>query len=68
MKLIFKQVSKIDSQKTGQLAREMREKKKISLRKVARRMGVSAAFLSDLELGRRSWNEENAGKFTRALK
>jgi len=33
--------------------RELREAKDISLRELARRIGVSAPFLSDVELGRR---------------
>lgn len=33
--------------------RELREKKGISLRVLAKKIGVSAAFLSDIELGRR---------------
>lgn len=33
--------------------REARKKKKMGLRELARKLGISAAFLSDVELGRR---------------
>ncbi len=38
--------------------RELREKKGISLRVLAKKIGVSAAFLSDIELGRRFPSDE----------
>jgi transcriptional regulator with XRE-family HTH domain len=37
----------------GQKIRELREEKDLSLRELARKLGVTAAFLSDIELGRR---------------
>ena len=37
----------------GSRLRELREKKNISLRELAKKIGVSGAFLSDIELGRR---------------
>lgn len=37
----------------GQRIRELRERDDLSLREFARKLGVSAAFLSDVELGRR---------------
>jgi transcriptional regulator with XRE-family HTH domain len=37
----------------GQRIRQLREAKDLSLRELARKVGVSAAFLSDVELGRR---------------
>lgn len=37
----------------GQRIRELRGKKDFSLRELAKKIGVSAAFLSDVELGRR---------------
>ena len=36
--------------------RAVRVKARVSLRGLARRLKVSAAYLSDLELGRRRWN------------
>lgn len=37
----------------GSYIRALREAKKVSLREVAVKVGVSAAFMSDIELGRR---------------
>jgi len=37
----------------GQRIRELREEKDLSLRELAKKIEVSAAFLSDIELGRR---------------
>lgn len=37
----------------GSYLRQIREKKEISLRELAKKIGVSGAFLSDIELGRR---------------
>ncbi len=38
----------------AQLLRAERQRKRISLRAMARTLGISAAYLSDVELGRRS--------------
>jgi DNA-binding transcriptional regulator YiaG len=40
----------------GKAFRERREQEKLSLREVARDLGVSPAYLSDVELGRRIAN------------
>ena len=37
----------------GERIRELREEKDLSLRELAKTIGVSAAFMSDVELGRR---------------
>jgi transcriptional regulator with XRE-family HTH domain len=42
----------------GQRIRELREQKDLSLRELAKKIGVSAAFLSDVELGRRYPSEK----------
>lgn len=42
----------------GQRIRELREKKDLSLRELAKKIGISAAFLSDVELGRRYPSEK----------
>lgn len=42
----------------GQKIRELREQKDYSLRELAKRIGVTAAFLSDIELGRRYPSDE----------
>jgi len=38
--------------------REQRKRKGMSLREMARKLGYSAAFISDVELGRRNPNEK----------
>ncbi len=53
----------VDHEATGKLMRKFRIEKGESLRSVAKRMGVSAPFLSDLELGRRHWTEEKVEQF-----
>lgn len=40
----------------GRVMREEREKRGLSLREMARRLGVSAPFLSDMELGNRRYS------------
>lgn len=48
--------------------RQLREHSGLSLREVARRLGFSAAYLSDLERGQRLWNKEREQQYKRALK
>jgi len=43
----------------GQRIRELREERDLSLRELAKRLGCSAAFLSDIELGRRYPSDNN---------
>jgi len=47
--------------------RERRERTGLSLRDVAKRTGWSAAYVSDLELGRRRWGQKQAKRYTEAL-
>lgn len=42
----------------GEYIRELREKKDLSVRELAKTLNVSAPFLSDVELGRRHPSEE----------
>ena len=51
----------------GEHIRELREKKDISVRELARRLTVSAAFLSDVELGRRHPSDELLGRLAHCL-
>ena len=46
----------IQHEETGSEARLQREKRQLSLRKVATKMNISPSYLCDLELGRRKWN------------
>lgn len=48
--------------------RTAREAAKLSLRETARRMGVSASYLSDLELNRRHISAKAEAKFNEAIK
>jgi transcriptional regulator with XRE-family HTH domain len=52
----------------GQRIRELREEKDLSLREFAKKLGgLSAAFLSDVELGRRHPSETVLADMARAL-
>ena len=51
----------------GQRLRELRDKADLSARELAKRIGVSSPFLSDIELGRRFPSEEVLGKLAAAL-
>ena len=51
----------------GQRLRELRDKADLSLRELAKRIGVSSAFLSDIELGRRFPSEVILAKLASAL-
>lgn len=66
--LAEKKITVSDHAATGARLRKRREKAKLSLREVARRMSLSAPYLSDLELGRRAWTEAKAKAFCRALR
>lgn len=57
----------MDIKTLGQRIRELRELKDLSLREVAKGVGVSAAFLSDVELGRRYPREEVLLKMAHSL-
>jgi len=51
----------------GQRLHELRDKADLSLRELAKKVGISSPFLSDIELGRRFPSEEILGKLARAL-
>lgn len=57
----------VDNVGTGRRARRLRGERRLSLREVARRLGWSAAYVSDLERGRRGWKPETADKYARAI-
>lgn len=52
----------------GQQMRKRREATGLSLRRVAELMELSAAYVSDLELGRRDWNEKLVKAYERVLR
>ena len=51
----------------GERIREIREEKDLSLRELAARIGVSAPFMSDVELGRRFPSDKVMLSIARAL-
>ena len=51
----------------GQHIRELREEKDLSLREFAKRLGLSAPFVSDIELGRRFPSDNVFEKIARVL-
>jgi len=51
----------------GQRIHELRDKADLSLRGLAKRIGISSPYLSDIELGRRFPSEEILAKLARAL-
>jgi transcriptional regulator with XRE-family HTH domain len=51
----------------GQHIRELRDKKDLSLRDLAEKLDCSAAFLSDIELGKRFPSSEMLTKIAKAL-
>lgn len=65
--LVTKLVRVTDDQTTGQLMRRARLQTGMSLRGLAKKLGYSAPYVSDLELGRQNWNEERIEKFKRIL-
>lgn len=52
----------------GQEMRKLRQATGLPLREVARRMGKSAAYISDLELGRRGWSGELIRAYQKAIR
>src|SRR6266566_9195449 len=57
-----------DPRLEGAEMRQAREDAGLSLRDLAKRTGLSVGYLSDLELGRRSWREELRERILKALK
>lgn len=51
----------------GHSMRRLRQRWGVSLREMARRLDISAPYLSDLELGKREWTEEKISTFRRKL-
>ena len=56
-----------DDAAVGQDHKARRESSGKSLRTVAKAMGISAPYLSDLERGRRGWSDKLSEKFNAAL-
>lgn len=57
-----------DPREQGKQMKAMREAKGVSARSVAQALGFSAAYVSDLELGKRAWSGELIGRYKLAVK
>jgi transcriptional regulator with XRE-family HTH domain len=68
MKLPTISTQSLDHIAIGAMARQQRERSGFSLREVARRLDLSAAYVSNLERGRNNWTEKRFADFRRALK
>lgn len=58
----------IDHVQTGIKIRMHRYSKGVTMEETARRMGISASYLCDLELGRRHWCEALVARYQKAVK
>lgn len=58
----------MNKQSLGQKLRELRDKLDLSLRECASQIGVSAPFLSDIELGRRMPSDDVLIRMAKVLK
>jgi transcriptional regulator with XRE-family HTH domain len=63
----YKTITVVDHEATGAAWRKIRQDVGFTLRSLARKMGISAPFLSDLERGRRNWTEEIEQTYARHL-
>jgi transcriptional regulator with XRE-family HTH domain len=52
----------------GSFRRKIRKQYGLTLRAVATKMGVSAAYVSDLELGRRNWSPAVSAQYDNAMR
>lgn len=57
-----------DPVEVGAMMRDTRKGYGLSLSEVARRIGITAPFLADVEAGRRSFSPENVAKWKEAVK
>jgi len=70
---IFKDINDLEKQSNalrysfGKSIRTARKESEISLRELARRIGVSASYLSDVEVGRRTISKNNLIKISKII-
>lgn len=57
-----------DDKVVGEAMRQSRMDHRLSVRELARRIGWSAAYVSDLERGLRTWTEEKKIRYWKGLK
>ena len=68
MKLPTVETQTANNVKAGEMIRQLRQSKGVSLRRLAKDMGISVMSLCDLELGRRAWKEDLFAKAQKCLK
>lgn len=64
----YRRVQEIDHGRTGALVRKFRLRRGRSLRAIARELGWSPTYLSDLERGKRRWNQALLARINEVLK
>lgn len=57
-----------DDRELGRAMKKLRLSNRLTLREVARRLAVSAAYVCDLEHGRRAWHGAIRAAYLRAVK
>ncbi len=67
VRLCTKRVDQIDHLKTGKLCRDERVLRRFSMNLIASKMQLSSCYLSELETGKRKWNQELIDQFNDAL-
>lgn len=67
MKMPTRTTSAVDHKRCGVVVRLARRKAGLSLRQVSSRLGVSVAYLSALELGKRNWTQDLFGRALNAI-
>lgn len=63
----FIKTLQLQHRETGAAARAARQARFISLRAMAIRLKISAAYVSDLELGKRNWSMTKVRAYEKAL-
>ena len=61
-------LERVDSHKTGAALREMRLRRKVTVRTMAKRLGISASYLCDLEHGHRNWGKRRHDEYLRMVR
>lgn len=64
---VTKNIVVIDSVSTGSLVREKRKAAGMTLKQLSELSGIHWTVLSDMENGRRDWNEEKFGLVKQAI-
>ncbi len=65
--IVTTQVEQIDHKATGRRLRSLRENNNLSLRDLGEWLELSAAYLSDLERGKRNWSKQLVRRFVLAV-